>query len=669
MLEMMTATYDPADNKLRLRSDGRLPSDLYKQVKAAGFIWAPKQAIFVAPAWSPDREDLLIELCGEIGDEDTTLVHRAEQRAERFEEYSEKRADDAERAKTAVEAITDNIPLGQPILVGHHSERHARRDAERIHNGMSRAIRLWETAEYWKRRAEGALRAAKYKERPDVRHRRIKGLEADKRKQERIKTQAEKFLKAWQVKNLTKEIALHIANYDYCHIIPQGRENETSVWNALNEGYITPEDAAAHCIPIHHRQIENADRWIRHLDNRLAYEKAMLDEAGGTAADKWQIEVGGQVFVRGKWLIVVRLSKSGDVINSVSTSSRYVARIEEIKDYRPPAVGDADKVKAATKLAPLCNYPGEGFRPITQAEWDKKAKDYKITKVIAATPQHAAHRVRHGVFSGSFALMPVFITDAKRKDPPVPESKSSAELPPQPEQHIVPAISSDATVERRPEDDRGESFRAMRETLAKGVKVEVVPQLFPTPPELASRMVKLAGVGPGQRILEPNAGTGVLLKKCFDAACGVNCGRFVAVEINPSLVNILEEDKGLRLYSTDYNYKIICADFLSLSCDDLGKFDRVVMNPPFENGADIKNILHAQSLLKPGGRLVALCANGPRQREAFMEKGEYWEELPEGTFKEQGTMVRVALVVLSCKSPHEERVAEDEKGIFAPTLF
>jgi len=38
------------------------------------------------------------------------------------------------------------------------------------------------------------------------------------------------------------------------------------------------------------------------------------------------------------------------------------------------------------------------------------------------------------------------------------------------------------------------------------------------------------------------------------------------------------------------------------------------MNPPFENGADIKHIQHAMKMLKPGGRLVAICANGPRQQ-------------------------------------------------------
>src|SRR5258707_10679155 len=87
--------------------------------------------------------------------------------------------------------------FGQPILVGHHSERHARKDAERIENGMRKTVQMWQTARYWEQRAAGALHHAKYKALPGVRHRRIKGLEADKRKQERNKQEAEMWLKLW----------------------------------------------------------------------------------------------------------------------------------------------------------------------------------------------------------------------------------------------------------------------------------------------------------------------------------------------------------------------------------------------------------------------------------------------------------------------------------------
>ena len=297
---MMTATYCPEDNKLRLYSTSRLDQETYARVKAVGFKWAPRQQLFVAPAWTPSREDLLLDLCDEIGDEDTSLVQRAEERSERFSEYSESRTEDADRAQKAVAAIADNIPFGQPILIGHHSERRARRDAERIRDGMSRAVKMWDTAKYWTDRAKGALQHAKYKERPDVRARRIKGLEADQRKQERYIAEAEKFLKAWRGEGLTHEGALSIANFDHITVYytkdkypASTYEGADSVWGGLTKGLIDEQQAAAISIRVHERSIAHAQRWLAHFENRIAYERAMLAESGGTVADKNKPEKGG----------------------------------------------------------------------------------------------------------------------------------------------------------------------------------------------------------------------------------------------------------------------------------------------------------------------------------------------------------------------------------------
>jgi hypothetical protein len=298
------ATYSPDDNKLRLYPAHRLDSKEYAKVKAAGFRWAPRQELFVAPAWSPQRDDLLIEMCGEVGDEDTSLVDRAAERAERFTDYSEKRAEDANRAHAAVTAITDGIPMGQPILVGHHSEKHARRDAEKIENGMRRAVKMWETSKYWTYRAAGAIRHAKYKERPAARARRIKKIESDKRREEKSTRQAETFIKAWE-KVTTWEQARAIANYDHvsqCFPLadyPRGPEVSQyegimALWSAL-DGIITAEQAKEIALRVHRLGNDFRARWIAHYENRLAYERAMLADAGGTVADRSPVEKGGAV--------------------------------------------------------------------------------------------------------------------------------------------------------------------------------------------------------------------------------------------------------------------------------------------------------------------------------------------------------------------------------------
>lgn len=55
--------------------------------------------------------------------------------------------------------IADNIPLGQPILVGHHSERHARADQARIHSNMDKAVAEDRLAKHHAERADGIERA------------------------------------------------------------------------------------------------------------------------------------------------------------------------------------------------------------------------------------------------------------------------------------------------------------------------------------------------------------------------------------------------------------------------------------------------------------------------------------------------------------------------------
>ena len=86
--------------------------------------------------------------------------------------------------------------------------------------------------------------------------------------------------------------------------------------------------------------------------------------------------------------------------------------------------------------------------------------------------------------------------------------------------------------------------------------------------------------------------------------------------------------------------------FLEQTPEGLGTFDRVVMNPPFDRGADIRHVEHARTFLKPGGRLVAVVANGPRQRERLLPIASAWIDLPAGSFEDQGTSVNAAIVVI-----------------------
>lgn len=663
----LSCTYSPDDNKLRLYSTTRLDAETYERVKAKGFKWAPRQQLFVAPAWSPGREDLLLELCGEIGDEDSTLVDRAEERAERFEEYSDKRLADAERARDTVAAIADNIPLGQPILVGHHSERHARKDAERVQSGMRKAVKMWETSKYWTARAAGAIRHAKYKELPAVRHRRIKGLEADKRKYERAKSEAETWLKLWSKDGLTLEQAQAIANRCWLHLPRKEGDRPDFSGEPTAHGALTnshPElyaprtlaEVVDHAKRVYPATVARCDRWISHFDNRLAYEEAMLAEqigaepgTGNVMADRFPFQIGGKVMVgrEREWLTIIRVNRTDGAVNSLTTKAPSAAAgwlktwkygVEEVKDYQPPSDAERDKAKAATALPPLCNYPGEGFREMTEAEWKARNKwsDFSYIGTVKATEAAGAHRRRQMPVPGKmWEKQPVYITDGKRVDPPAPKPKDAGDPAAFVREHVAPPMVGYAASRPKENEPGDESFRAMRDGLKSGVAVQVVtaPQLFPTPAELAERVVSLADIADGQRVLEPSAGTGNLVW----AVARAHIADVVAVEINQQLArNLAAAFPDMETRADDF-----------LQCNgDLGAFDRVVMNPPFANGSDIKHIEHALGFLKPGGRLVAICANGPRQNERLKPMATEWHDLPPGTFKEAGTNVATAIVVI-----------------------
>lgn len=77
-------------------------------------------------------------------------------RADRFRKYSENAAQRSESAFEQADKIMSFIPSGQPILVGHHSERRHRRDIEKVGNNISKGFEEKNKAEYWAKRAENA---------------------------------------------------------------------------------------------------------------------------------------------------------------------------------------------------------------------------------------------------------------------------------------------------------------------------------------------------------------------------------------------------------------------------------------------------------------------------------------------------------------------------------
>lgn len=166
-------------------------------------------------------------------------------------------------------------------------------------------------------------------------------------------------------------------------------------------------------------------------------------------------------------------------------------------------------------------------------------------------------------------------------------------------------------------------------------------QAFYTPKPLADEIAQLANVK-GQFVLEPSAGRGALVEACARAgARGVVC-----VELDPESAEQLKAD-GLT--------NVTCADFLTLQPNR--KYSRIVMNPPFTRGQDIKHVEHALKWLAPDGVLVSvMLADGDRPKLKEVLNGHDWKlrDVPAGAFKESGTNIATAILTVRT----EKRVAQ-----------
>jgi len=130
--------------------------------------------------------------------------------------------------------------------------------------------------------------------------------------------------------------------------------------------------------------------------------------------------------------------------------------------------------------------------------------------------------------------------------------------------------------------------------LEAGLIGQKIPGFFPTPKLVIRQMIDKADIREGMKVLEPSAGKGDIIEGINEAYPGISVD---AIELCGTLREILEV-KG---------YELIGDDFL----EHYGQYDRIVMNPPFENGTDIIHIRHAYELLKPEGRVVSIMSEGP----------------------------------------------------------
>lgn len=84
-----------------------------------------------------------------------TRREKLESKLEKRREWAASRQQKAEAASNRAQSISERFAFGQPILIGHHSQRRAENDQKRMHNAMTSSVQNADMAEHHASKAVG----------------------------------------------------------------------------------------------------------------------------------------------------------------------------------------------------------------------------------------------------------------------------------------------------------------------------------------------------------------------------------------------------------------------------------------------------------------------------------------------------------------------------------
>ena len=209
-----------------------------------------------------------------------------------------------------------------------------------------------------------------------------------------------------------------------------------------------------------------------------------------------------------------------------------------------------------------------------------------------------------------------------------------------------------------------------------------IEQYYPTPQELAVKMVKLIdeNILPNNAsLLEPSAGEGSLVDAVSEGYLKTyRAGRGEATYHYRHTFNVriscIESNKKRQAILKDKEYPVIWDDFLTF--DSLMRYDVILMNPPFSQGA--RHLLKALDVCADGGQIICLlnaetlknpCTNERKDLLAKLDEQEKCDityETAAFVNADRKTDVEVALVYIRTTKADDTCITFDnfKKQIF-----
>src|SRR5579884_300698 len=265
------------------------------------------------------------------------------ERPDRLQHAAVRASERSEAAYERSNALVEGIPMGQPVLVGHHSQRRHEKTLEQSRNAMSKSVEEQKKAEHLEYKARSSARHQAYKERPDVIARRIKRLKGE--------------------------------------ITSMENSHKRDVFYALSEvkyGSITEEQAK--------QKIEHSKQWLAEkripIEQEIAENEAALAEAGGLIADSLNIEVGD--VIKGGWrglCEVIKLNKRNGAVLSYTCRSLTKTWMSKCVIPKDEVYGLALKKDDVTSEALLqAKFEAEHGQP-SQPQPAPEQKEFKVQAV------------------------------------------------------------------------------------------------------------------------------------------------------------------------------------------------------------------------------------------------------------------------------------------------
>lgn len=249
------------------------------------------------------------EVTVDIEDELRPMAEREAARSERIDARQDALDAKADRKGSEAGALlgrasemADMIPFGQPILVGHHSERRHRNHLDKIDNTMRRGVEAHREAERTADRADGSRANQRHRESGPATKRRIDKLETE-------------------LRDIDRKLAGKVCVFSGQKVKPevQGEQRKCFICGTeLVYGETVPEHFDAYNKPASGPYQERLVQRQVEINDEILYWRDHLEAIGFSILGKDDFKKGDPIIVRGSLCTVVRANPK-----TVSVTSEF----------------------------------------------------------------------------------------------------------------------------------------------------------------------------------------------------------------------------------------------------------------------------------------------------------------------------------------------------------